>query len=268
GKGVRFLVDKLAHASLIDAVRGSGARFRVFSHNQLGKLRRLLEEREAGQLQVVVSESIFSMDGDAADLQGLAALKRQQPFALLLDEAHASGVYGKHGAGYAAERGLAGIADVSVITLSKAMGCMGGAVCASSAFVETLVNYAPAFIFSTNISPMMAAGAKAAIGVMREEPGRQERVRALALRVRREWEGLGCEIPAGDSPIIPLILGTEGRALAAAEKLRERGMIVPAVRPPSVPRNGSRLRVTLCCEHRDEEVELLIKAVREEIAGS
>ena len=131
---IRFLLDKLCHASLIDAVGASGARWRVFPHNQLKKLRRLLVESDPHEIQVVVTESIFSMDGDAADLGGLDKLKEEYPFVLLLDEAHASGVYGPAGAGLAAELNLGSVADVTVLTLSKSIGCVGGAVCGSDTF--------------------------------------------------------------------------------------------------------------------------------------
>lgn len=262
--GVRFLIDKLAHASLIDAVRGSGAPFRVFPHNGLPKLRRLLEARDAGDaaIQVVVTESIFSMDGDAADLPGLVALKRERPFVLVLDEAHAAGVYGPAGAGLAAEVGLQGEVDVSIATLSKALGCVGGVVCASQLFCEALVNFGRAYVFSTSVPPGAAAAAEAALGVLRDEPARQARVRDLARRVRAELASRGFQIPPGDAPIVPVILGDATRALAAAEQLRAVGMLVPAVRPPTVPCNGSRLRVTLSCEHTDDEVEVLVEALR------
>ena len=137
--GVRFILDKLVHASLVDAVRATGAAMRIFPHNHLGKLRRLLEESDRGQMQVVVTESIFSMDGDAADLRGLAEIKKDLPFVLLLDEAHASGVYGPGGAGYAAECGLQAIVDVSIVTMSKALGCVGGAVCCLAKFLRGAV---------------------------------------------------------------------------------------------------------------------------------
>ena len=260
--GVRFLIDKLAHASLIDAVRGSGQPFRIFPHNHLGKLRRLLEGGES-QLQVVVTESIFSMDGDAADLPGLVELKRRHGFVLLLDEAHGSGVYGAGGAGYAAECGLEREVDLAVVTFSKALGCMGGAICGSQTLIEAAINYAPAAIYSTSISPVLAAGVEAAIDVVQREPQRQHRLRQLARQVRQRVRELGFTLPPGDSPIIPIIMGSEEAALSAAQSLRDRGLLVPAVRPPTVPRGTSRLRVTLSSEHTDEEVEQLIEALKE-----
>ena len=262
GRGIRFLFDKLSHASLIDAIRATGLPFRVFPHNNLQKLQRLLEDAPPDQLQVVVTESIFSMDGDAADLPALAQLKQQHPFVLLLDEAHASGVYGPAGRGLAAERGLASAVDVTVITLSKAIGCVGGAVCGTGLFCEALVNFARAYLYSTNIPAAIAAAVDAAITAIEHEPHRQERVRALALRVREQLRESQIIVPPGDAPIIPIILGSEEAALEAAEMLISQGMLVLAIRPPTVPRGASRVRITLSSEHTDEEVANLIAAIQ------
>ena len=253
---VRFLFDKLCHASLIDAVRATGAPFRVFGHNDLTKLKRLLADADANDLQVVVTESIFSMDGDAAPLAEIAQMKRERPFTLVLDEAHGSGVYGRDGAGYASELGLSDAVDVSIVTLSKAMGCAGGAICASRLFCDGVINFGRAYIYSTAIAPALAAGCEAAIGVMNREPQRQQRVRELARRVRSAFS------MEGDSPIVPIILGDEPAALRAAAKLKEQGMLVVAVRPPTVAKGSSRLRVTLSSEHRDLEIERLIDSMR------
>ena len=260
---VRFLVDKLAHASLIDAVRATRAEMRIFPHNHLPKLRRLLQDADAKQMQVVLTESIFSMDGDAADLAGLSHIKKELPFVLLLDEAHGSGVYGKNGAGYAAECGLQEIVDISIVTLSKALGCIGGAVCASQRFCDALLNVGRAYIYSTSVPPMLAAAAKRAVEICGQEPQRQERVQALARRVRQALSSIGLSIPPGDSPIVPLIMGDESRALRGAELLRERALLVVAVRPPTVPRGLSRLRITLSCDHTDDEIETMVKQVKE-----
>ena len=260
--GVRFLLDKFCHASLIDAVRDAGHPFRVYPHNHLSKLRRLLEEAEVGQTQVVVTESVFSMDGDAADLHGLAAMKRETPFLLLLDEAHGTGVYGPDGNGYAAECGLQPAVDVSVVTLSKALGVAGGAVCAGRDFCEAVLNFGRAYIYSTAVPPSIAAAAEAAISVIHNEPHRRVRLRDLARRVRGELHGSAVMSSLADSPIIPIVLGTEEAALRCAEGLRGEGLLVPAIRPPTVARGTSRLRVTLCCEHSDDEVDLLLRTLR------
>jgi 8-amino-7-oxononanoate synthase len=262
--GARFLIDKLAHASLIDAARATQMPMRVFPHNNLAKLRRLLETAPppGQQLQVVLTESIFSMDGDAADLRGIAQLKAAHAFVLLLDEAHASGVYGPSGAGFAAELALGHVVDVSVVTLSKAIGCVGGAVCCPRVFRDALLNFGRAYIYSTSIPPAIAVAVTSAIDVMRAQPHRQQRVRELASRVRNELTTAGMKIPAGDSPIVPIVVGSEHAALKAAEELKREGLLVIPVRPPTVPPASSRLRVTLSCEHTDDEISQLLRRIK------
>jgi 8-amino-7-oxononanoate synthase len=259
--GVRFLVDKLAHASLIDAVRGSGAPFRIFPHNHLQKLERLLTEAEANELQVVVTESIFSMDGDAAPLAELASLKRRFGFLTVLDEAHATGIYGATGAGLASELGLPESIDVSIVTLSKAMGSIGGAVCGGRHLCECLINHGRAFIFSTSVPPHVAAIAEAAVGVARDSNHSRDRLRTTARHVRDTLARASHAVGAGDSPIIPIILGSEQSALIAARFLLDQGMFVAAVRPPTVPRGQSRLRITLSSEHTDQQIDELLNTL-------
>ncbi|MDB5295672.1 MAG: 8-amino-7-oxononanoate synthase [Phycisphaerales bacterium] len=281
GRPVRFLLDKLCHASLVDAARAvaagastnaddgpPAASYRVFPHNGVGKLARLLGTDDpagggggaARPLDVILTESIFSMDGDAADLTAIAALKASagSPPLLVLDEAHGSGAYGPAGAGLAAELGLSAAVDATVATLSKAVGVAGAAVCGSVDLCDVLVNLGRAYVFSTSVPATTAAAAAESIAVMRDEPHRQARVRALARRVRAELSAAGVTLPPGDSPIIPVVLGTEAAALTAADRLRERGLLVSAIRPPTVPRGTSRLRVTLSSEHSDAEVEALM----------
>jgi 8-amino-7-oxononanoate synthase len=267
GKGVRFLIDKLAHASLIDAVQGTGAPSRVIPHGGLAKLRRLLAEADPDQLQVVVTESIFSMDGDAADLRRLVQIKRDFPFVLLLDEAHGSGVYGADGAGLAAELGVQSDVDLSVVTFSKSAGSVGGAICSSKQFRDAVLNFGRAYIYSTSCAPAVAAAIEAAIKIMHAEPQRQSRVRDLAKDVRKQLSAAGWQLPPGDSPIIPLIVGEESRAMDLSKKLAEKKMLVQAVRPPTVPRGTSRLRVTLSCEHSDLEVKKLLEELIQEAGG-
>jgi 8-amino-7-oxononanoate synthase len=258
---VRFLVDKLIHGSILDAVMGSGMQMRVYPHNNLKKLQRLLELNDGG-IDVVATESIFSMDGDAADLRGLARLKTHRPFVLLLDEAHASGIYGPDGSGLAHALGVHDSVDVSVVTLSKALGGIGAAICGTKIFCDGVVNFGRAFIYTTNIPPAAAAAAEAAIHVLRDEPQRRTRLADLSRRVRAELSAAGMELPRGDSPIICCMLGSEAAALAASNALREEGLLVTAVRPPTVAPGSSRLRATLSAQHTDEEIGRLIAALR------
>lgn len=261
GRPVRFLFDKIVHASLIDAVFESRIHFRTFPHNNLQKLERMLEEFDPAEALVVITESVFSMDGDAADLEGLARLKQRRPFVLLLDEAHASGVYGPAGAGLAAERGLSQLADLTVVTLSKSLGCGGGAVCGSALLCDAVVNFGRGYVYSTALSPVMAAAAEAAVAVLRDEPWHQKRLRELSGRVRARLREGGLDVPAGDSPVIPVILKSEEAALAAASRLQDAGLWAVAIRPPTVPRGTSRIRLTLSSQHTDDEVELLLASV-------
>jgi 8-amino-7-oxononanoate synthase len=248
--GVRFLIDKLAHASLIDAVRLGGHEFRVFPHNGLAKLERLLADAPDDQMQVVLTESIFSMDGDAADLAGFADLKRRHPFVLVVDEAHGTGVYGRQGAGLIEEMNQRAAVDISVVTLSKALGLAGGAACGSAAFIQAVENFGRAYIYSTAVPPLTAMLATEAVAICRDEPHYRNRVRELARQVRSALNGkFGCDV--NDSPIIPLQVGDPHRALAAAEQLQEQGLLVVAVRPPTVPPGTSRLRVTVSAAHTD-----------------
>lgn len=262
GKGVRFLIDKLSHASLIDAVQQSEAPFRVLPHNGMGKLRRLLEDAPADQLQVVVTESIFSMDGDAADLNGLVRLKAEFQFVLLLDEAHATGVFGPSGNGLAAEWGATKQVDASVITFSKSLGTAGAAVCGSNLFCQMLVNHARAYLFSTSPPSATMAATKASIEVIQAEPERIERLKLITRQTRDAISDIGFTIPAGPAPIIPLIFASEEAALAAAQHMEDEGLLTIAIRPPTVPRGSSRLRITLCCEHTDSDLQRLCDCLR------
>ena len=210
--GIRFLVDKLAHASLIDAVQGSGCPWRVVPHGGLAKLRRLLGKAPADQLQVVVSESIFSMDGDAADLRGSFNSSRISHLSCCSTKAHASGVYGADGAGLAAELGVQSDVDLSIVTFSKSAGSAGGAICSSKQIRDAILNFGRAYIYSTSVPPGVAAAIQASVSIMRAEPQRQQRVRDLAKKVRSGLLGAGWKLPPGDSPIIPLIVNEESRA--------------------------------------------------------
>jgi 8-amino-7-oxononanoate synthase len=265
GVRVRFLIDKLSHASLIDAVRSTGDYWRTFPHNNTKKLRTLLSKSALEDMTIVITESIFSMDGDAADLRSLASLKQEIPFLLILDEAHASGVYGPGGSGLASELGVSHAVDLSIVTLSKALGGIGGAICGSANWCRSIVNFARSYIFSTALPAAAAAAATAAISVMAAEPHRQQRVRELAKRVRRQ---LSAESPPSDSPIIPVILGSESKAMEISEKLQENGLLVPAIRPPTVARGTSRLRITLSCEHTDEQVERLLDVLTKTVGNT
>jgi 8-amino-7-oxononanoate synthase len=227
----------------------------------MAKLERLLSAADPAQHQVVITESIFSMDGDACDLPAIAALRQRFGFALLLDEAHASGVYGPRGAGYAAHLGLADHVDISLITLSKSIGVSGGALCGSKPLCDAVLNWGRACIYSTSLPPPLPAAISQAITVIADEPHRQQRLRDNARTLRTLLRQQSISVTEGDSPIIPILLGSEAAATQAGERLFQRGYLVAAVRPPTVPRGTSRLRVTVSSEHTGTELRGLVDAI-------
>jgi 8-amino-7-oxononanoate synthase len=231
--------DEHNHASLIDGIRLSRARRLVFPHNDVEALARLLrEERSRGQKFVVV-ESLFSMDGDEAPLAEYAALCRTHDAALIVDEAHAAGIYGERGSGLIEARGVADDVFVSINTAGKALGVSGAFVAGAAVAIECVVQQARPFIFSTAPPPSVAAALEASLAVIADEPERRERVlcRARYLRARLGYEGA--------SQIIPIVIGENQRAMAVARELQRAGFDVRAVRPPSVPPGTARLRVSV-----------------------
>jgi 8-amino-7-oxononanoate synthase len=268
GKQDVALLDKLSHAALIDGARLSGAILRVFPHNHLGKLESHLEwaKREhPGRRVLVVTESVFSMDGDRAPLQQLVDLKKRFGALLFLDEAHAVGVIGANGRGLAAELGLAGEIDVQMGTLSKALGVSGGYICGSRNLIEWLVNRARSFIFSTAPPPAFAAAALAAVEFLASEEGEKRRqtlwarIKTLraALPPQRETAN---SVSVGHDPgsaIHPWIVGDEQSAIDLARSLQGDGLLVPAIRYPTVAKGAARLRITVTAVHEEAQVHAL-----------
>jgi 8-amino-7-oxononanoate synthase len=198
-------------------------------------------------------------------LESLGQIKQKQPFVLVLDEAHASGVYGRNGSGLAAELGLADLVDVFVVTFSKAAGCVGGAIAAKENFCRMVMNLGRSYLYSTSLPPAIAAAIRESIGVMRDEPERQRRLRDATKDFRSRLRAAGVNVADGDSPIVPIIVGAESEALALSKSLLERRLLVGAVRPPTVPRGTSRLRLTLSSEHSASEIALLVDALIERL---
>ena len=264
------ILDKLAHASLIDGARLSGAQLRIFPHNDLSRLREILEwahEHYPNAKIWIITESLFSMDGDYSPLCDLVGLKDEYGANLFLDEAHATGVIGPGGKGLAAHWGLGQRIEVQMGTLSKALGGSGGFIAGSRALIDLLINRARSFIFSTAPPPAIAAGASAALGIVQSPEG--ERLRDdLHQNIDCVRHGLCFSIDALHSPIIPLIIGDENAALEAAKQLQQDRFLVPAIRFPSVSRGSARLRLTLSARHSSEQVAALISSLRGVFPGS
>ena len=251
GAGDVVFSDELNHASIIDGCRQSRARIVVFPHRDTTALEAALAQH-AGRRRIVVSESLFSMDGDVADVEALAAICARHDAALVLDEAHAIGVWGPEGRGVAAAAGV--VPDVLVGTCGKALGGFGAFAATSRAIAELLWNRARSLVFSTALPPMIAAGVAAAVEIVRGSEG-DERRRALAARVgllRARVPALG---GARDSAIAPLVVGDDARTMQLSGELLARGIFAQGIRPPTVPSGTSRLRISVCAglEMRDVE---------------
>lgn len=262
GQGDVVVLDKKAHASMIDAAKLSGATLRVFRHNDLENLEQRLQwAAEQGGRVLVATESIFSMDGDSPDLTALIELKERYGAWLMLDEAHALGCHGEGGSGLA--KRLAKRVEIRMGTLGKAVGAAGGFICGSCGLVELLVNKARSFIFSTAPSPAVSAAAVAGVKLVRGEKGEllREQLWQRVEELRRSVEALGWSIPAEPSAILPLIVGGEAKALAMMGQLREAGLFIPAIRYPTVARNEARLRVTVSASHTSDDLQALLEAL-------
>jgi 8-amino-7-oxononanoate synthase len=258
--------DELNHASLVDGCRLSRASVAIYPHGDVRAARKLLAAEGRFRRRLLVTESLFSMDGDAPGLAQLAEAAADTDSILVVDEAHAFGILGPGGRGLCADAGVS--PDVLIGTLGKAAGTAGGFVSGAPALRDLLINRARTFIFTTALPPPVAAAATAVIGLLAGPEGERRRAllteRRLALADELIRSGLVRRPPAG--PIIPIILGADARALAAAAGLRERGFFVPAIRPPTVPRGSSRLRVTVSAEHAPEDLTRFAAALAE-IAG-
>ncbi len=262
GRGDVVLLDKLDHASIIDAARSGGAEVRVFGHLDYARLEALLERYAGAGRRLIVTESVFSMDGDTADLERLVEIKERHRAMLCVDEAHATGVLGPNGRGLAAQAGVESRIDITVGTLSKALGGIGGFVSASGSVIEWLIQTARPFIYTTALPPAACAAALAALDVVESEPWRREKVACLAGRLRAGLrERLGVEPGLAETPIVPLIVGDARRATGFSAALEAEGFLVPAIRPPTVPPGTARLRISVSADHSEEDIDRLLEAV-------
>jgi len=252
--------DALNHASLIDGCRLSRARVVVYPHADVGALERALTSTPARR-RLVVTDTVFSMDGDHAPLRELVRVCRAQGAALLVDEAHATGVLGARGAGLCEELGLGDDVDVRMGTLSKSLGGLGAYICASRPVVELVLNRARPLVFSTALPAALCAAAEAAVDLVEHDDALRAR---LWRHIRRFSEGLRSLGFAAEprSAIFPVILGEPERALAASRALRSRGLLVKAIRPPTVPEGTSRLRFCLSAAHTEAQVEMALEGLR------
>lgn len=261
------LCDRLNHASIIDGIRLSKAKLKVFPHCDVDALESELAKCQDYRRRLIVTDAVFSMDGTCAPIKQQVELAEKYDAMLLVDEAHATGVYGKHGAGLLEEANIHSECVVAVGTLSKAVGCLGGYVTASGKLIHWLWNAARPQIFSTALPPAMCAAALEAINIVEQEPQRRHWLRETSLELQNLLRDWGCEIPEHiNSPIIPVIVGDPAETMRLADKLKSAGILVAGIRPPTVPLGTSRLRISLSYAHKGDGIHALELALRNTFA--
>lgn len=248
--------DALNHASIVDGCRLSRAKVVVYPHNDVAALEEALLRAEG--YKAIVTESVFSMDGDIAPLDGIAALARAHGAMLLVDEAHAIGIYGT-GGGVCEAIGIR--PDITLGTLGKSLGSAGGFAACAAMLRDVMINRVRPMIFSTGLAPACAGAALAAVRIVEETPELGPALRERSRALRSALRGLALEVDAGDSPIVPVIVGEDRAAVALSQALLEQGIVAKAVRPPTVPEGTSRLRISLTLAHREEDLRRLVKSL-------
>ncbi|MBI3099769.1 MAG: 8-amino-7-oxononanoate synthase [Planctomycetes bacterium] len=262
--GSLICADALNHASLVDACRLSRAEVFVYPHRDMAALNaRLADAQRRGTRRMIVTDSVFSMDGDLAPLPELVEIARRHDAALVVDDAHATGVFGRKGRGAAEHLGVADEIPVTLGTFSKAAASVGGFSAASATVVEFLIHRARPFIFTTAPPPALCAANRRALELFDGEPERRDRLWANQRGVVDELRGMGCRLTGTETPILPVLIGDEAAAVAVAEALLAAGCYVPAIRHPTVPRGSARLRISLSAAHTEEDLRTLFRAMQE-----
>ena len=261
GRDAVVFSDRLNHASIIDGIQLSGARQVRYRHNDLGHLARLLEQHRDHPRKLLATDTVFSMDGDVADLAGLAELCRRHKVPLVVDEAHATGVLGR-GRGLAHELGLEREVALHMGTFSKALGSLGGYVAASREAIDLLLNKGRAFVFTTALPPAVVAANLAALELVSADPSAGPRLLAMAQAFRDRLNEMGFATGDSCTQVIPVLLGSAQAALAARDGLLAHGVYAGAIRPPTVPPNTARLRVSLRADLTAEDLDLALAAFR------
>lgn len=259
-QGDAVFSDAWNHASLIDGCRLARATVRIFAHGDLDDLEDKIRETPARR-RLIVSDSVFSMDGDLAPLDGLVELAEKYDAWLMLDEAHAMGVFGDEGGGLAASLGLGERVHMRMGTLGKALGSYGAFVAGSRALIELLVNRARSYVFSTALPPAVIGAARAAVRAARKDVSRRENLWRNARRLHDGLSDAGLRLQPLDSTIVPVLLGEPGTALRVAVRAMDDGVWAPAIRPPTVPRGTARLRLTPMATHTDEHIDRAVRVL-------
>ena len=256
GRGDLLVTDRLSHASIYDGCLLSGAKVIRFRHNDVNHLQQILQEKRSQYNRaLVVVESIYSMDGDRCPLKDLIDLKKHSGFLLMVDEAHATGIYGSHGGGIIEEEGVSDGVDVAMGTFGKGLGSYGAYVAASKQMVDYLVNKARSFIYATGLPPAVIGATLAALHLVKTEPELRRELHEKVAFFKKQIRKNGLKDDLGPSQIIPVMVGDSTKALALSEELRSHRIFVKAVRPPTVPENSARLRFSITRFHQEEDLK-------------
>ncbi|CAM4331886.1 8-amino-7-oxononanoate synthase [Paenibacillus tarimensis] len=271
GRGDAVFSDRLNHASITDGIVLSRAEHVRYRHNDMEHLRALLEKHKHARRKLIVTDAVFSMDGDQAPLRELAELKREYGAMLMVDEAHSGGLYGQFGEGLCRAAGVQDMVDIHMGTFSKAFGVYGAYVCGSHTLIRWLVNKARPLIYSTALPPCLVAGVLKSLELVQTEHWRREQLSGSGRLFRSALREAGLAAGEGDSPIIPLILGGNAEALHVSTALEDEGIAAVAIRPPTVPEGTARIRFSLSAAHSREEltdaVKIIIRAARRAEGG-
>lgn len=260
GRGDAVLSDELNHASIIDGCRLSQAYVKVYRHRDMGQLEEMLRQVQGHRRRLIVTDGVFSMDGDLAPLPEIAALAERYGAFVMVDDAHATGVLGGRGAGTVDHFGLEGRVQVQMGTLSKALGSSGAYVAGSRELIDYLRNKARSFIFSTAPPPAAVGAALAALRLVERRPEIRVQLWRNARYLRTGLERMGYTVPAEDSPIIPVLIGDAAKTMDLAQALLEEGVFAPGIRPPTVPQGTSRIRVTVMAVHTRDDLNQALSA--------
>ncbi|MDR4497415.1 MAG: 8-amino-7-oxononanoate synthase [Candidatus Scalindua sp.] len=263
GKEDLIICDKLNHASIIDGCRLSGATFRVYPHCDLIKLEKILKNSTHFRRKLIVTDTVFSMDGDLAPLPDIVTIARNHHAMIMVDEAHGTGVFGKNGTGVVEHFGLHSEINIVIGTLSKAIGSLGGFVSGDTDLINYLRNRARTFIYTTALPPAVCAASIAGIELLRKDHTLRESLWRNTHYLKDRLKAFDLKIIPSESPIIPIIIGNARKALEVSEFLFKRGILIPAIRPPTVPDESSRLRITIMATHTEDELEKLLDILKD-----
>jgi 8-amino-7-oxononanoate synthase len=262
GSGDMILSDSLNHASIIDGCRLSKADVRVYRHNDAGQVETLLKKGLNAKRKLIVTDGVFSMDGDIAKLQDLVFLSEKYGAILMVDDAHGAGVLGKTGRGTLEHTGVSGRVHIQMGTLGKAFGSFGAYAAGSKDVIDFLINRARSLIFSTALPPSVCAASIAGIDIVEQDSECRDRLSKNRNKFANGLKSIGINTENSETPIIPIIIGDSGQALKVAEKLFECGIYAPAIRPPTVPTNAARIRTTITAAHTDDDIDTALDIFR------